>query len=86
MRYFFRLAVLRTWRSKHWSLATYRNLAHCFGAEKPDLVEAICQALGAPSGSTMGQQKGKPLFTHKFAPAFISVGLFCRSSHLTQWC
>ena len=67
MCYFFRLAVLQTWRSKHWPNATYRNLAQRFGAaEKPELVEAICQALRAPSGSIMGQQECIPQLYHLF--------------------
>jgi len=55
----FRLAVLRRWRSKYGPHATYRNLANCFySAEKLDMVEVVCQALGAPSSSAIQQQEG----------------------------
>ena len=55
----FRLAVLRKWRSKYGPNATYKNLANCFySANKLDMVERVCQALGAPSRSVMGQQEG----------------------------
>ena len=54
----FRLAVLRKWRSKYGPNATYRNLAKSFySADKLDMVERVCQALGAPSSSVIQQQQ-----------------------------
>ena len=55
----FRVAVLRRWRSKYGPHATYRSLANCFyRAEQLDMVEVVCQALGAPSSSAIQQQEG----------------------------
>ena len=57
--WFFRRAVLRKWRSKCGRNATYRNLAKCFyHADMSEMVEAICEVLGAPSGSVVGRQQG----------------------------
>ena len=56
---FTRLAVLQKWRSKYSQTATYRNLASCFySADRLEMVEAVCQAMTAPSDSVMGQQQG----------------------------
>ena len=56
---FFRVAVLRKWRSKYGPTATHRNLAKCFyDADKLEVVEATCRALGTPDGSAEGQQQG----------------------------
>ena len=55
----FRLAVLRKWRSKYGPNATYKNLAnYIYSADKLDMVEAVCQALGAPSNSVIQQEEG----------------------------
>ena len=63
--FIYRLAVLRKWRSKHGPTATYRNLAKCFyNADRLDMVETVCQALGAPSSSDLGQQLGILLQLH----------------------
>ena len=51
--------MLRKWRQKYSPIATYRNLAKCFyDAGKPEMVEVICKALGAPSDSVVGQSVG----------------------------
>ena len=37
-----------------------RHLAYCFyGADKLEMVEAVCQALGAPNGAINRQQQGR---------------------------
>ena len=47
---------MRKWRQKYSPTATYRNLARCFyNASKPEMVEAVCKALGAPSDTAVGQ-------------------------------
>ena len=44
-----RLAFLRRWRSKYYSIATYRNLAKCFyKAGNDKMVTAICEILQPP--------------------------------------
>ena len=51
--------MLRKWRSKYGPNATYRNLAKRFyDADKLEVVEATCRALGTPNRSAEEQQQG----------------------------
>ena len=52
--------MLRKWRSKYGPSATYRELAKCFyNADRLEMVETVCQVLGAATSSVMRQQQGK---------------------------
>ena len=60
LSYFFRVAVLRKWRTKYGPTATYKNLASCFySADNLLMVERVCQALRASSGLIFS---GQPSF------------------------
>ena len=68
---FFRRAVLQKWREKHGPAATYRNLAVCFyKADNLQMVERVCQALGASSASAVKQHVQQGVYAIYYFPNY----------------
>ena len=68
---FFRLAVLRRWREKYGSAATYRSLAGSFyEAGNLQMVEIVCQALKASSASAVKQLVQQGVYAIYYFPNY----------------